>query len=75
MNKFVECNNHIAEIRPDRMWRCIAKTDPFELLKNQQWKEDVPIDTRGSFESLIKSRYAEVINIEQLIEMNFEYFV
>ena len=74
MNKFIECNNHIAEIRPDRMYRWFARIDPFELY-NSAWREDDLIDDKFSWENEVKNGLVKVINIEQFIEMNFEHFV
>jgi hypothetical protein len=71
MNKFVQLNNNLYEIRSDRIYRWFARLEPFEAL-NGFWTKDSPIDNAGSWEKLIESGRAEVINIEQFIEMNFE---
>tara|TARA_R110000765_G_C18491022_1_gene554003 strand:- start:228 stop:452 length:225 start_codon:yes stop_codon:yes gene_type:complete len=74
MNKFVQLDGYLYEIRPDRFYRCIAKTDPFKTMK-LCWFIDDPIDDVDSWESMIKDEYAEVINIEEFIEMNFEKLI
>ena len=74
MNKFVQYNDTIYEIRPNREWRWIATMDPFELSKCL-WTEDVPIGHQDSWEKLIENGLAEVIDIEQFIEKNFEKLI
>ena len=71
MNKYVQYYQNIIEIRPDRTWRAFAILEPFKLL-NQSWSDDVPFIDEGSWESDIKRGVAKIINIEQLVEENFE---
>jgi hypothetical protein len=72
MNTYVKYNGHVVEIRPDRSWRWLAWTEPFELLKDQAWKIDEVIEHQTSWESYIDSGDAEIITLEQFVEENFE---
>jgi hypothetical protein len=74
MNKFVQYNDTIYEIRPNREFDVFAALDPFELSKCL-WTDDFPIGDPDSWEKLIENGLAEVIDIEQFIEKNFEKLI
>jgi hypothetical protein len=70
MNKFVRYYSFIAEIRPDRKWRWIAKLDPFRTYQSG-WTKDGEGEA-NCWDYYIQTGEAKVINIDQWVEENFE---
>ena len=69
VNKFVAHENDLYEIRSDRKWRLVFRHN---IIKNNLWQEDEPIDDEYSWESIIKGGAVKVIDLKEWMEKNFE---